>query len=348
MNVIKQKRFWLGLLITLFFLFFVFRRVDLASLWTALVHANYLWLLPALFIYLLGYMVRAIRWKYLLHSIKPIPWTRLLPPLILGFTVNNVLPARAGEIARAYVVGQRENISKSAAFATVVMQRVYDGLVMVFMAAVVFYLFRLPGRSEAVNPEFVDLVNWVINATATLFVLALVLLFVMITWKRASGALLSRLAHLLPTRLGRPLEGILHSFLEGLSVLRSRRDNTWALFFSFLAWIGESAAYYFVLRAFGLQLPPYAAVMLMAVVNLGIMVPSSPGYIGPFEFFGVGTLILFGVDKSLSLPAVLVIHSLVWLPITLWGFYYLWTMKLSWRELETQANAAAGRTEGSV
>jgi len=104
-----------------------------------------------------------------------------------------------------------------------------------------------------------------------------------------------------------------------------------------LAWSGESAAYYFVLQAFGLALPVYAAVMLMAVINLGIMIPSSPGYIGPFEFFGVGTLLLFGVAKSVSLPAILVIHTLVWLPITLWGFYYMWTLKLSLQEFKTQA-----------
>ncbi len=74
--------------------------------------------------------------------------------------------------------------------------------------------------------------------------------------------------------------------------------------------------------------------MMMAIVNLGIMLPSSPGYIGPFEFFGVGTLLLFGVAKSLSLPAVLIIHALVWLPITLWGFYYMWTYKMSFKEIE--------------
>ncbi len=109
-----------------------------------------------------------------------------------------------------------------------------------------------------------------------------------------------------------------------------------------LAWSAESAAYFFVLRAFGIALPGTAAVMLMAIVNLGIMIPSSPGYIGPFEFFGVGTLLLFGVPKSVSLPAVLVIHTLVWLPITLWGFYYMWTLKLSFQEFESEAKPGPG------
>jgi uncharacterized protein (TIRG00374 family) len=141
----------------------------------------------------------------------------------------------------------------------------------------------------------------------------------------------------LPRALAPKVEKASHSFIEGLSVMRNRRDSLMAFLLSLLAWIGESAAYYFVMRAFGLDLPVYVGVMLMAVINLGIMIPSSPGYIGPFEFFGVGTLLLFGVDKSASLPCILVIHSLVWLPITLWGFYYMWTLKLSLQEFETQA-----------
>jgi uncharacterized protein (TIRG00374 family) len=164
-----------------------------------------------------------------------------------------------------------------------------------------------------------------------------VFLFALITWRDFSGRVLSRLARLLPARFSVRVEGMLHSFLAGLAGLHSWRDGLAAFFLTVLAWSGESAAYYCVLRAFGLDLPVYAAIMLMAVVNLGIMVPSSPGYIGPFEFFGVGTLLLFGVAKQVSLPCILVIHSLVWLPITLWGFYYLWTLKLSLQDIERQA-----------
>jgi glycosyltransferase 2 family protein len=312
----------------------VFRQVDLRSLGEALVTAQYGWLLPALAVYLLGYLARAVRWKFLLNSIKPLPWTRLLPPLILGFTVNNVLPARAGEFVGAYVVGKREGISKTAAFATVVMQRAYDGLVMVLFAVIVLYWFRVPLSVSGGDADFVGVMNTIIKITASLFVFLFIALFLVMTWKEKSAGALSRLAALLPASLQRPVEKILHSFLEGLSVLRNRRDSLAAFGLSVAAWTGESAAYYFVLLAFGIALPPYAALMLMAIINLGIMVPSSPGYIGPFEFFGVGTLLLFGVPKSVSLPCILVIHAIVWLPITLWGFYYMWTLKLSLSEFE--------------
>lgn len=337
MNVLKTKKFWFGLAVTALFLYLVFRQIDVRELRDALVRAQYLWLLPALLVYLAGYLIRAVRWKFLLRSIKSLPWTRLLPPLIMGFMVNNVLPARAGEFVGAYVVGKREGVSKTSAFATVIMQRVYDGLVMVLFAVVVLYFFRVPLHVTGGESGFVNLMNTVIKITACLFVLLFLALFLVIAWKEKSADLLSRLAGLLPAALGRKTERVLHSFLEGLSVLRSRGDSLAAFGLSVLAWTGESAAYYFVLRAFGILLPPYAAIMLMAVINLGIMVPSSPGYIGPFEFFGVGTLLLFGVPKAASLPAILIIHAIVWLPITLWGFYYMWTLKLSLQEFETQA-----------
>ncbi len=335
MNLVKKKRFWLGLVIAAVFLYLVFRQVDLGELTAALLNADYRWLLPALAVYLLGYLLRAVRWKYLMNSIKPMRWQELFPPLILGFMVNNVLPARAGEFVRAYVVGKREGVSKSSVFATVVMQRAYDGLVMVLFAGLVLYLFRLP-QGEG-NAEFVSLVNTVVNITTVLFVCVFFFLFALITWKERAVAVLTWFTRLLPETLRRLADRMVASFIEGFAVLRSRKDSLLAFGFSLLAWSGESAAYYFILRAFGLSLPIYASVMLMAIVNLGIMIPSSPGYIGPFEFFGVGTLLLFGVDKSLALPCVLMIHTMVWLPITLWGFYYMWTMKLSFREMEAAA-----------
>jgi uncharacterized protein (TIRG00374 family) len=337
MNLLRQKRFWLGLAITGVFLYLVLRQIDTQALARAVLHAQYAWLAPAFVVYIFGYLIRAVRWKFLLNAVKPLPWPRLLPPLILGFTVNNLLPARAGEFVGAYVVGKREGVSKTAAFATVVMQRVYDGLVMVLLAVVVLAFYRLPAHAAGGESNFAGMVNLVIKATAAVFVLLFIALFVMITWQEHFTGWLQKFSLLLPAALRPKVEKLLASFLEGLAVMRNRRDSLLAFLFSVVAWTGESAAYYFVMRAFGLALPPYAAVMLMAVINLGIMVPSSPGYIGPFEFFGVGTLLLFGVVKSASLPCILVIHALVWLPITLWGFYYMWTLKLSLHEIEGQS-----------
>jgi uncharacterized protein (TIRG00374 family) len=333
--MLRKKRFWFGLVITLLFLFLVFRKVDFHATGLAMAQADYRWLLPAFSIYIFGYFVRVFSWKYLMESIKPLGWRALLPSLILGFMVNNVLPARVGEFVRAYILGKQEGVSKSSVFATVLMQRLYDGLVMVLFAVIILSLHHI--HKTASNAQFVGVMNAVVNVTAVLFICLFILLFAMITWKEFSTSLFSRLIQLLPVSLRPKAEKITHSFIDGLSVLRNHRDSLLVFVFSFAAWTCEAAAYYFIMRAFNMDLPLYVAGMLMAVVNLGIMIPSSPGYIGPFEFFGIGTLLLFGINKSVSLPCILVIHSMVWLPITLWGFYYMWTMKLSFKEMKAAA-----------
>lgn len=333
MSWLRKKRFWVGLGITAGFLYLVFRQVDLRRLSQALMTADYRWIAPALAVYLFGYWIRAVRWHYLLRSVKPIRARALFPPLILGFTVNNLLPARMGEFVLAYVVGKREGVSKSTVFATVFMQRLYDGLVMVLFAMLVLAVFRMPKVTEP--SEFMRLLDRVLDIAAAGFLMAFCLIFAVMTWKEQSSRRLEQAARLLPGRWRDRGRKLVRSFMEGLSVMRSRSDSAGAFALTVLAWSAESAAYFFVLRAFHLALPVYASVMLMAVVNLGIMIPSSPGYIGPFEFFGVGTLKLFGVEASVSLPGILVIHTLVWLPITLWGLYYMWTLKVSFREMES-------------
>lgn len=346
MSLIKRKRFWLGLAVTAVLLYLVFRQVDWAELAQALLSAQYGWMVPALAVYLFGYWLRAVRWSYLLNAVKPLSWQSLFPPLILGFMANNVLPARAGEFVPAYVVGKREGVSKAAVFATMIMQRAFDGLVMVLLAGVVLALFQVP-RTPA-NASFVDLVNTVVDLTTLLFIVLFAFLFALITWKERAKAVLIPVIRVLPEGLRPKVSRLLDSFISGLAGLRNRKDSLLAFCFSLLAWLCESAAYYFVLLAFSLHVPVYAAVMLMAVVNLGIMLPSSPGYVGPFEFFGVSTLRFFSVEKSVSLPCILVIHALIWLPITLWGLYYMWTWKLSFHEIEeTAASQSAPETGAS-
>lgn len=129
-------KFLIGCLISAFFLWLAFRRVDFKTLWATLETINYWWTIPFVIITMLSMYVRTMRWHYLLLPSYKIPTPRLFPPLIIGFAFNGIFPARAGEFARAYVVGKKENMTFSAAFATVVVERIFDGLTMLFLFAV--------------------------------------------------------------------------------------------------------------------------------------------------------------------------------------------------------------------
>jgi hypothetical protein len=334
-------RLWIGIAFTLIFLYLVFHRLDLGALRLALTEADYYWIVPALLFYLAGYVVRIKRWQVLLQSIKNLPWRQLTAPLILGFTMNNVLPARAGEFIRAYIAGRQHGIAKSSAFGTVVMERLFDGVVMLLLAlGVSFFYHNRYGRQTA----FSQTITMVLLGTALVFGAALAIFISALVWREQWRAWLQKDWFFIP-KSWRPLvRQASDSFVTGLGVLQRPRQTWTAFALTLAAWLGESAAYYFVLRAFHLAVPAWGAVLLMAVVNLGIMVPSSPGYIGPFEFFGVGTLLLFGIGKAEALPAVLVIHAMVWLPITLWGIYLMWTMKLSLKSMTRLTQETGAQT----
>jgi len=130
--LLKKKRFWLGLIFTAVFLYFVLRGIDFKRLWEIISKINIGLLALTVAIYIFGYYIRAIRWHYLLKHIKPMKARELFPYLVMGFMFNNILPARMGEFIRAYLTGIKKGISKASAFATVIIERVFDGLVMIF------------------------------------------------------------------------------------------------------------------------------------------------------------------------------------------------------------------------
>ena len=140
-----KKKFIIGLLVSLVFLYLAFRKVDFSELWSALKGANYWYILPNIVLVILSMWMRAYRWKFMIHPIKKVGLGRLFSTVMIGFMANNVLPARLGEFVRAYSLGAKENISKSATFATIVIERIFDGFAILFILWLSLFcpLFRI-------------------------------------------------------------------------------------------------------------------------------------------------------------------------------------------------------------
>ena len=293
----------MGLVVSLFFLYWAFQQgSDLRSVARALAQANYLYVVPALVAYFLGVAVRAVRWRLLLRPLKPLPARRLFPVVVIGYMANDVLPARMGEFVRAYVLGRGEGVSKSASLATIFVERVLDGLTMLlFIAAVAMFV-----------PLDVGL-GGVVRLAAGLLV-ALLLLALIIAARPKLAAVADR-------------------FLSGLGVLQSPRAMLSALGLSLLAWLCEATMYYVLSFGFALGLGFDALVLTTAVVNLGTMVPSSPGYVGTFEALAVFTLRRFAVAGDLALSYAVALHAALLVPVTLLGFYYMWRWHVSFQRL---------------
>src|SRR4030065_1766572 len=126
----KRWQFWVGVAISAFFLYWVLRKVDFSLLWETLRTANYWWLLPGVAVYFVALWARAWRWHYLLRPLKSISTRAMFPIVTIGYAGNNIFPARAGEVVRAVVLKQKEGVPVSASLATIIVERVFDDIVM--------------------------------------------------------------------------------------------------------------------------------------------------------------------------------------------------------------------------
>lgn len=320
----------IGLIISAVFLFLAFRKVDPVELKSVLEHADYIYLVPVVFLALMSLILRVFRWRYLLRPVRELPFGSVFSATAIGLMANNVLPARLGELIRAYVIGKREKISKSASFATVIVARIFDGLtILSFLAAVfIFYAFSLPG--------------WLQKAailTLTLYLLAIVVLVLLKTRTRMVLRVVSYILGPFPKKLGARILSVLDSFAAGLGILHSVREILYSAVLSILIWVPNIVIIYFLLHSFGIYLPFFASVVLLVVIVIGVTIPSAPGYVGTIQYATVAGLALFSVPKSQALSFSLVYHAAVFLPITITGFICLVVAGFSLKELRSSVES---------
>jgi len=320
---VKRWKLWLGLLISGLFIYLALRGLHLSELWESVRTARYWWILPGVVVYFFAVWARTWRWHYMLRPIRRVSLGRLFPVVCIGYMGNNVYPARAGEFIRAYVLRRKEDVSMSASMATIVVERVFDGLVMLL-----FVFIGLP---------FAPMVTWlqkvVILASIAFFGALLVFFALAFNPQKAQRVYCWLIERFIPQRFRGSLTGILDRFMEGLQSLRSRRDVAMIFLTSLVIWLAETVKYWFVMHAFDFEVPFYVLMLMNGVVNLATTIPSSPGYVGTFDLPGIEVLASFGVLRTTAAAYTLVLHGALWFPITALGAYYMWREQISWREL---------------
>ncbi len=326
-----MKRRWpillLGLLVSLFFLWFALRDLHLGEVWAAIRQANFWWLVPGVLVYFVSVWFRAWRWGFLLRSSKRVTATRLFPIVVIGYMGNDILPFRLGELLRAYVLWRKERINVGTTLTTAVLERLFDGLTMV--------LFVLVGLLFIPMTEFL---SRLVTIASAVFVGALVVFLFL----AARPELLRRLAHLLierliPTRFRPPLLHFAEGIILGLESLRSGRDVLVLFGVTLWVWLLETAKYWLVSFAFDLHLS-YVGILLMGgAVNLLTALPSLPGYIGTFEL-GIRVLEGIGAPPTIAASYVLVLHAILLIPVTLLGLIFMAVEGIRWTEVGAAAN----------
>jgi uncharacterized protein (TIRG00374 family) len=336
--LLKRWRIWLGIAISLAFLYLALGSLHLGDVLAVARRAEYGWLVPGVAVYFLGVWARTWRWDYLLRPLKHIPLRRLFPVVVIGYMGNNVYPARAGELIRAYVLRRREGISVSASVATVVIERVFDGLVML--------MFVFIGLPFTPMPAWLQIM---VVAASLLFFGALAAFIVLAGKVRWAEAVYDWIIdRLVPARFRPSARGFAVRFMTGLHSLRSGRAVLMLFVTSIVIWLAETVKYWFVMHAFGFSVPFFVLMLMNGVVNLATTIPSSPGYVGTFDAPGIEILSLWGVPRELAAGYTLVLHAALWFPITALGVYYMARASIGWRDFGQAVQEGAGSREQGV
>jgi hypothetical protein len=311
-----------GVVVSLVFLYIGLQGIHLEEVAKYIGTANLLWLLPGVAVYFLVVWGRTWRWHFMLRPLKAIPLGRLFPVVVIGYMGNNVYPFRAGEVIRAYVLARNEGVKITASLATIVVERIFDGLVML-----IFVFAALPFA-----PIAQDWLRTVIIGSTVLFFGALAVFLFMATRPALARRVYSSLiARFLPARAQAPVLRIADHFMEGLESLRSPRDLLMTFATSIFIWLTETTKYWFVMHAFNFEVSFFVLMIMTAVVNLATTLPAAPGYVGTFDGPGILVLTTFGVPPGIAAGYTLTLHAALWLPITALGVYYLVRQGLSWR-----------------
>jgi hypothetical protein len=317
-------------------LVWVLYKIDPRQLWEHAQHANPWLLLLTVVVATVTFPVRCIRWQLILRDIDGhrFPWMPLWHATTIGFMANNLLPARAGEVARAYVASRQLSVRFTTALGSIGVERVFDALIMLGLMAVAIAASSFPSHALVGGRSL----STIATSAAALFGLLLLLALVIVHRPAPWLALLARVARrLLPAgaaeRVIQGAEGV----LAGLAVLKSPGRFAGVVFWSLVLWITNAAAFAICFRAFGLDVPLEAALLLQGIIGFGVAVPSTPGFIGVFEAATLVTLQLYGVDSSLAVSYALTYHLTTFLPITLLGLWSLSRLHIKLRDLSIAA-----------
>lgn len=297
--------------VSLVFLVLALRGVQFDALWGALRQANYIWLVPAVLLTVNTLLIKAWRWQLMFRPEYRLPFGSVFTALSAGYLASNVLPARLGEIVSVVLLVSDEPVSVARTLSTLIVTRLLDVLSLLVILAGLLPFVKLP-------PDMLAAARG-LGLMALLGVVAIVLLSF---WRDAALRLAQRvLRHIRP--LNRPaVYASLGHLVDGFALLR-RPLGLLLIAITFLAWVSIIVTSWACAQAFHLDVPWTALIFANIVTALGMLVPSSPGYIGVFHYLVTLALAPFGVPKEIALGYAIVWHGSNYLTLSVSGMVAL-------------------------
>lgn len=351
--MLSSVKFWVGIGLSVALLALFLLTTDVGHMLEALAQANYVYVIPATGLYMVGAAFRTMRWRLMLRHMKVISVGRLFPVVIVGYMANNILPMRLGEFVRSYYLGEREGVSKTAALTTVLIERILDALTLLFFIAAIALFVPLYGVAEGFG-ELAG-VAWPLLAAALSlpFVCVFGALLLFAAFPDRARAMGLAAARPLPDRFEGFVQRILDMFLHGLYSLRSPRALAALFALSLPVWLFEAGVFFLVGMSFdlhnvypGVMEMAIAMMLVSAVSNIGASVPAAPGGLGLFEIIAREALVLLPlavVDRAVAGGFAAAVHAVLLLVVIVPGLGFLWADNMSLRRL-----TAGGRPQDAA
>jgi uncharacterized protein (TIRG00374 family) len=321
---------WFGIALSAALLYYLVAHFDWGDVLEKLRLADLRWLLPAMVLYIALFPLRGLRWAILLRPVKPISLASATEVFLVGFTANNVMPARLGDVARAFVLGRKEGVDVSTSFSTVMLERVFDGLTVVAMLIAVLLIDAPNNAKIRAGGLLVGLVF-----------LAAIVVCALVTWNQPRAvALASFFLKPFPEGIKAKAIGILERLADGLHTLRSPTATLEVIGLSVLIWGAEVAVYVVAQQAFavhGMHVPVLGLVLTMAVLSLGLIVPSAPGFVGVYENLVIYSVGMYGIGAPLAPAFAVAMHVVHYVPGTLIGLGAGWRTGIRMRDFKNNA-----------
>ncbi|MEO6444834.1 MAG: lysylphosphatidylglycerol synthase transmembrane domain-containing protein [Gemmatimonadaceae bacterium] len=328
----------LGFVLSVAFLVWTLSGVSFTDVWHVLRGSSLSLFLLSAAVATIIFPLRALRWRVILEPVAmDISFGALWRSTAIGMMVNNVVPARAGELARAYAITKEDSrVNFAAAFASLAVDRIFDAVVVVFLLVIAMLASNFPAGTtiggQPINRAALLAGVVAVGALTALITMAWSPKLVLSIWHAIVGRIAPRFEE-----KGRAL---LESFMSGLGALRSPGRFARVFAWGVVMWLCNALAFWIGFLAVGIDAPFTAGVVLMGIIAVGVALPSSPGFFGVFEFFAVEGLSLYGIPRDLAVSWAIGFHLLSFLPITLIGLYYFGKLGMKFRELGQDAEAA--------
>jgi len=325
-------KFWLGLLISVTFLYIAFHNVDLNLLYLSIKSTNLPFLIPVVILTVFFYLIRALRWFHLLEPIKKIGLSSLFSSTVIGFAANCVLPARLGEFIRANYIGRMENISKSSSFATIVIERLFDVFTILLILFFVILFTDFPSKWESTEKAL---------KTGGFFLLVLFIMsiFLLIGLKKKTQTFLNifeRFLFFIPQKIRQKIVNMLKDFGNGLVLVKGPSQLLAVIFYSLTLWCLTTFQIYILGLSMGMSLPFLAPFFILILLCLSVTLPSAPGYIGTFHLACQYGLIFYGFSKEKALSMAILLHAAGFIPTVILGLIIFLLQHISLRSLTNE------------